>query len=225
MKRSERAEAIDISRQIMAQLVTFPVASFSQPAVDMRLAMGKYMANFQSLTFVNEFIGTELLDCFEKARLAGATINTMDRVRKVMFAQPAPQFRFSKGVIIASIIFSFAQQVKIIAATEFRSRGEVVAMIDKMLPIIDTIKVNWGAFFFIEDYQNFVALSALLVQHLSDTERQLPRIIKMKFPINYPALALANRVYGDASRSDELIAENHSVHPAFMPLDIQALSE
>lgn len=225
MKKSERAEVVGISRRIMAQLTTFPVAAFSQPAVDMRLAMGKYMANFQSLTFVNEFLGTELLDCFEKARLAGATVNTMDRVRNVMFREVAPLYRFSKGVIMAAIIFSFAQQVKIIAATEFQSRGEVEAMLDKMVPIIDTIKVNWGAFFFIEDYQNFVALSALLVQHLSDTERQLPRIIKMKFPIHYPSLALANRVYGDASRSDELIAENHSVHPAFMPLDIRALSE
>jgi hypothetical protein len=225
MKRSERAEAVEISKHIMAQLVTFPVASFSQPAVDMRLAMGKYMANFQSLTLENEFLGTELNDCFEKARLAGATINTMDRARNAMFREPAPQHRFSKGVIIAAIIFSFVQQVKILIAMEFKSRGEVVAMIDKMLPIIDTIKVNWGAFFFIEDYQNFVALSALLVQHLSETERQRPRIIQMKFPIHYPALSLANRVYGDASRSDELIAENHTVHPAFMPLDIQALSE
>lgn len=225
MKRSERAEAVAISRRIMAQLSTFPVASFSQPAVDMRLAMGKYMANFQSLTLENEFVGTELNDCFEKARIAGATINTMDRVRNAMFMESAPQHRFSKGIITATIIFSFAQQVKILADMEFKSRGEVVAMIDKMLPIIDTIKVNWGALFFIEDFQNFVALSALLVQHLSDTERQLPRIIRVKFPINYPALALANRVYGDASRSDELIAENHTVHPAFMPLDIRALSQ
>ena len=69
-----------------------------------------------------------------------------------------------------------------------------------------------------------VQLSALLIQHLSATERQLPRIVKYHMPINYPALALSNRIYGDGSRSDELVAENETVHPAFMQRDIIALS-
>jgi prophage DNA circulation protein len=43
--------------------------------------------------------------------------------------------------------------------------------------------------------------------------------------INYPALALSNRIYADGSRSEELIAENQTVHPAFMQRDIIALSE
>jgi prophage DNA circulation protein len=53
----------------------------------------------------------------------------------------------------------------------------------------------------------------------------LPRIVNYQMPINYPALALANRIYADGSRSDELIAENETVHPAFMQRDVIALSE
>ena len=32
-----------------------------------------------------------------------------------------------------------------------------------------------------------------------------------------PSLRMAQRAYADPSRHEELIAENHVVHPAFMP--------
>jgi prophage DNA circulation protein len=76
-----------------------------------------------------------------------------------------------------------------------------------------------------KDYQNFVGLAALLVQHLSATERQLPRVVSYRYPVNFPALTLSNRIYGVGSRSDELIAENKTVHPAFMQRNVIALSE
>ena len=97
-------------------------------------------------------------------------------------------------------------------------------LIDEMTVIIEDIKLNKANSFVASDYQNVVALSALLIQHLSATERELPRIVTYAMPINYPALALANRIYGDASRSDELADENETVHPAFMQRDIIALS-
>jgi prophage DNA circulation protein len=42
--------------------------------------------------------------------------------------------------------------------------------------------------------------------------------------VHYPAHALSNRIYGDGSRGEELIAENKTVHPAFMQRDVIALS-
>ncbi|HBA7856845.1 TPA: multidrug DMT transporter permease, partial [Escherichia coli] len=37
-----------------------------------------------------------------------------------------------------------------------------------------------------------------------------------------PSLALANRLYQDASRADELVQAVSPVHPAFMPLSFTA---
>ena len=39
-----------------------------------------------------------------------------------------------------------------------------------------------------------------------------------------PALTLANRIYADAGRADELVAENKIIHPAFCPREGRALS-
>jgi hypothetical protein len=222
MKKSERAEAIEVSRRIIGPLTTFPVSSFSTAAATMRLAIGQYMSNFTELR-LDTTVGPELLTCFETARNAGATLGTMDRVRVAMFEE-APQFPLCISIVNAAIIFSFVEQCQIIAVMEFRSRTDVNLVIDKMVPIIDEIKLNRTESFLVSDYQNFVALSALLIQHLSATERQLPRILQLTFPANFPSLALANRIYADASRSDELIAENRTVHPAFMARDILALS-
>ena len=222
MKKTERAEATELSLRIMEQLTTFSVSSFSTAAAAMRLTIGQYMSNFTELQ-LGTTVGTELFACFEAARTAGATLGTMDRVRETMFVE-TPTFPLTVAIVNAAIIMSFAEQCQIISVTEFVSRTELDVIIDKMVPIIDNIKINWSDSFVIRDYQNFIAVSALLIQHLSATERQLPRIVQLSFPVNYPSLALANRIYGDGSRSDELIAENKTVHPAFMARDIRALS-
>lgn len=222
MIKSERAEALAVSTRLMTSLVSFPLSSSGATGADLRSAVGKFLSNFFEL-IVNRTLGTELFACFEQARLAGATINSMSATREAMLAE-TPVSPLSLEIVNSAIIFSFVEQCQIIAVMEFRSRTDVNLVIDKMVPIIDEIKLNRTESFLVSDYQNFVALSALLIQHLSATERQLPRILQLTFPANFPSLALANRIYADASRSDELIAENRTVHPAFMARDILALS-
>jgi prophage DNA circulation protein len=53
----------------------------------------------------------------------------------------------------------------------------------------------------------------------------LPRMVSYQLPASLPALTVANLLYGDGARFDELIAENGTVHPAFMQRDLVALSE
>ncbi|STA84247.1 hypothetical protein [Citrobacter youngae] len=48
-------------------------------------------------------------------------------------------------------------------------------------------------------------------------------LVTMTQPI--PALTLANRLYQDASRADELIQEALVPHPAFMPLTMKVLRQ
>jgi hypothetical protein len=220
--KSERTEALAISGRLMAALVTFPIAAGGAGA-DLRSAIGSFMGNFSEL-IIDRTIGTELFACFEAARATGATLVSMNNVRVAMFAE-APAFPLGAAIVNAGIIFSFVEQCQIIAVMSFSSRPQVDVLIDEMTAIIEDIKLNKADSFVASDYQNVVMTAALLIQHLSATERQLPRIVKYQMPINYPALALANRIYGDASRSDELVAENETVHPAFMQRDIIALSE
>ena len=52
----------------------------------------------------------------------------------------------------------------------------------------------------------------------------LPRMVSYTVGAVMPALTLANRIYADAGRADELAAENKIIHPAFCPREGRALS-
>lgn len=223
MKKSERAESLAISTRLMAQLVRFPVSSVGDEGANLRSAVGKFLSNFHQL-IVDRVVGTELFACFEQARVAGATVGSMNNVRKAMFVE-APMFPLGLAIVNAAVIFSFVEQSQVIAKMQFRSRIEASALMDEMAVVIEDIKLTKADSFVSKDYQNFVGLAALLVQHLSATERQLPRVVSYRYPVNFPALTLSNRIYGVGSRSDELIAENKTVHPAFMQRNVIALSE
>jgi hypothetical protein len=222
MIQSERGEAKAISARIMTQLITFPLSASGQAGADLRGAMGRYMANFNDL-IDQRVLGLALLDCFRTAFLAGATLDSMDNVRTTMSTE-APVYSLGRNVVNAAIIFSFAQQSKIITAMEFKSQSDVDAVIDRMALVVEDIKLDMADFFVVSDNRNFVALAALMIQHLAATRRVLPRIVNYQFPINYPALTMSNRIYADPSRSEELIAENDTVHPAFMQRNVVALS-
>jgi hypothetical protein len=221
MKKEERGEALAISKRIIAALISFSIEAGDDGA-NLRSAVGKYMANFYELINTNT-VGAELYNCFELARVAGATLDSLDNVRVAMFLE-TPIYPLGFALVNASIMFSFVEQSQLISVMSFDSREQVDVLLDKMGAIIEQIKLNEADEFVASDYQNFVMLAALLIQHLSSTERQLPRVVRYQFPISFPSLTLAQRIYTDASRSDELVAENETVHPAFMQRDIIALS-
>ncbi|MGY4403938.1 hypothetical protein [Bradyrhizobium sp. USDA 3315] len=72
--------------------------------------------------------------------------------------------------------------------------------------------------------QALVRLHAAITNHLIETARPLPRMLKHRFADVLPILVLAYRLYDDASRADEVRDENKIVHPAFSPITGQALS-
>jgi prophage DNA circulation protein len=73
-------------------------------------------------------------------------------------------------------------------------------------------------------YRALVELHAAVVFFLTETARPLPRMLQWRFSKIMSTLVLAQRLYYDASRADELREENHIIHPAFGSLSGRALS-
>lgn len=77
------------------------------------------------------------------------------------------------------------------------------------------------------DDASFSALTNLregVVQALALSGATLAPLRWVVLNANYPALAVAQRLYQDASRADQLIVQANPVHPAFMPARFQALA-
>jgi prophage DNA circulation protein len=77
------------------------------------------------------------------------------------------------------------------------------------------------------DNNTFLALKAVrsaIVLDLVTRGSKLPSLVTVYEKTSLPSLAVAWQLYGDASRSDELIARNNPVAPGFMPLVLEALS-
>jgi prophage DNA circulation protein len=73
-------------------------------------------------------------------------------------------------------------------------------------------------------YQAFKALRVAAVADLQKRGAALAALKTFGFGASLPALYLAEKLYGDGTRADQLIAEANPVHPLFMPTSFQALA-
>lgn len=74
-------------------------------------------------------------------------------------------------------------------------------------------------------YNAMRAVRSAVAQDLTARGASLAALATIRTPRPMPALVLAQRVYRDASRSDELIVEADAVHPCFMPTSFRALAQ
>ncbi|MDE1901524.1 MAG: hypothetical protein KGI37_07770 [Alphaproteobacteria bacterium] len=68
-------------------------------------------------------------------------------------------------------------------------------------------------------------LRAAVAQDLTTRGATLAHIKTFTVKSSLPADVLATRLYSDPSRADQLVAQADPVHPAFMPVVVQALAE
>ncbi len=77
------------------------------------------------------------------------------------------------------------------------------------------------------DLQSYLALRDLrtgVVQDMTVRGSSLAQVVTISRPRSMPALALAYQLYGDTSRYDELVRRVNPIHPAFMPVQFEALA-
>jgi len=75
-----------------------------------------------------------------------------------------------------------------------------------------------------ESYNALIDLRQAVVTDLTTTGATLPRLEVFSFRAPMNALTMANRLYRDSTRADELIQQADPVHPAFMPTTVSALA-
>lgn len=66
-------------------------------------------------------------------------------------------------------------------------------------------------------YLAMMDLRAAVVADIGSRGADLARVVRLHQPATLPALVVAHRVYGDASREAEIVARNGVRHPGFVP--------
>lgn len=169
-------------------------------------------------------LGLPLLECFMLALPAGATYASMDQVRAAMLAE-APSGAAAIAVADVGIRFALGRQARILAETTFASSGEVFAALSTVNDAFEPAEDHAADARDPTCYQALIALHATVVRDLTTRAVALPKLVTYRLPAGLTSHALANRLYGEAGRADELRAENGAIHPAFMPPSGTCLSE
>jgi len=168
-------------------------------------------------------IGVRLGECFESARLAGATLGKMARVREGILAE-TPANLPAALVMEAGIGLCLVIESRILVRTRFTSRQDVDAIKVLMNDAFNVAEESAADIMDAARYRAVVQLHAAVIFHLTETARPLPRMVRFNFAAPMPTLLLAQRLYYDGGRADELKNENKTVHPAFAQRKGRALS-
>jgi prophage DNA circulation protein len=222
MYKFEAVEAAPICARVLQVLLTNAPTS-GRPGSTLRTAIGDFIADAYTLLQTDQ-AGPPLNEIFILARQTGMEFVGLDAVRQAAVAE-TPQTVGAFIIKNALIEFTLATECEVISNMTFVSRDDVDVVRNTMnnafLPMEEIAADEMAQ----DTYQHLVSLHAALAFHLAQTARPLPRMMNYAFYDTYSSLVMGYRLYSDASRADELRAENKIVHPAFMPRSGRALAD
>lgn len=221
MTADEASEVLRIVQRIGPVVLSAAINPTGDISTALRRAVGMMVADYNMInmpTFAFAF-GV----CTDLARLSDATLVTMDRVRKAALAE-TPVSLPATQTVLAIVRITLTMEARIIAYSTFKSRDEVDAVATAINDAFTQTEEAAADDLDSGTYMSLIALHGDVVKHLSDRARRLPRVISYSYSMVMPSLRMAQRVYGDPSRYQELINENGVVHPAFMPREGKMLA-
>jgi len=218
----EVKEGAKIARLAVEMLLATSNEQVGRVGSDLRRACGDMQAH-ADVYIVENIIADKLSNCFEQARLSGATMDEFDRIRARILAEPTTLLI---GTLIKNgcICFSLQQISTALMDVEFTSREDVLRVLDRLNPGFCQAEEVAADEMVLKVYRALVSLHAAVTFHLYETARPLPQMLNYRFAIPRPTLILSQRLYYNASRADELRKENKVVHPAFAPREGRALA-
>jgi hypothetical protein len=196
-------------------------------------AKGEQAANFRQqvnlvrvhgLSYLNDNVfGTNLYNCFVTGRTLPITADMVMRVRQQITAL-TPTSPLATMVYDSAIQYCLTTECILITQMTFTSRNDTQTMMKRMTDAFNIARDNAAERMDSATYQNLTYLAGSIVNYLNSTGLTLPRAVQFNYQVSWPSLTMANLIYHDASRAEEIAQENKVVHPLFCPRSITALS-
>jgi prophage DNA circulation protein len=223
MNKTDLNEAVAATQTVLLALLGTLAGQTGTAGAQLALAVNAMSANAAIELPSGAPFWSDLANCFDQARLAGATFAAMDKVRATAQAL-IPAGKPAIAVQNFAVRMALAEQGQILAATTFTSRQQIDGFFDLINASFETAILVAADNGDNVAYEALIALQGAIANDLGSRARPLPRLVSYSFPQRMPSLWLAQRLYQDPSRTDQLVGENRPVHPAFMPATGTALS-
>jgi hypothetical protein len=223
MEKQAAKEAEPICRAVMMRLLAHAPTQ-GRAGSDLRTAVGDFLAQLEWYLLYDEY-GPPVKDIFDQARAIGVDLEEFEDVRKVAFNYlPAPKTVGAKLAQNSLIEFTLVEEAQVIGSTVFTSREDVDAVKKAVNAAFDPMEELAADDMDQAAFSALVGLHAAVAFHLAEVARPLPRMLSYAFYNTLSSLVIGYKLYSDASRCDEIRAENKIIHPAFCPMEGRALS-
>ncbi|RJF85050.1 hypothetical protein D3877_11425 [Azospirillum cavernae] len=120
---------------------------------------------------------------------------------------------------------ALAEVARAAARYEPPSHDQAVETRSRVVELIDAEMTRAGDAGQDQTYQALRALRTAVSVDLTERGASLTRRVVVSTARPQPALVLAQRLYQDPARSDELVEQSGAIHPAFLPVSFNALAE
>ena len=221
MEKADATEATGVVTRALTNLLKCIVPT-SSTAAQARSAVGALIADANALLAANA-IGPPLQSCFSQVQQTGATWQQIDQVREWVTLE-TPATLGGELMQNALVYECLAFEALIVSSMTFTSREDVETLQQELLQPFQQAEETAADDMHQMSYQAMIGLQAALTNFLSQTAMPLPWMANYQFAAVLPSLVIAQRLYADASRADQIVAENKIVHPAFCPPTGEALS-
>lgn len=221
MFRQDAIEAVPIVNTTLEALVAW-VPTRGREGANLRSTVNNVRANSLQLLSADA-IGPPLANCFSLARAAGASLKQIEHVRATAAAK-LPTLAGAIMIRDALIQFCLETQARIVGNMEFVSRDDVEETRLMLNAGFNVIEEDIADRMDAMTFRAIIELHAAVSFYLVETARPLARMLNYQFNLPLPMLAIAQKLYHNAGRADELRAENKIVHPAFCPRVGRAMS-
>jgi len=172
-----------------------------------------------------ETLGDQLSAIIVACDAAGSTFPGVEAARQFLMDQVTSNSTMVQAVFRSALLMVLGLESTIVTRATYETRDDVQQMILHMRDAFEAAKAIGIDEVDVLVYQSLNALGGAVVNNLATASLQLPRFVSYTLKYPMPSLYIANRIYWDASRSDEIERENKVVHPAFCPITLRVLSD
>jgi len=159
--------------------------------------------------------------------LAGAAADPSDRVRVLLtLTSVRPPERTAFAAVFGDLLRTTAATalVRATAVYEPSSYDDAATVKAAVSAALDAALIAAADAGRADSYKALRALSSAALQDLTQRGAKLAPLRTVTLPEPIPALALAQRLYRDPNRAEQLVTEADPIHPLFMPTAFRALA-